>query len=371
MPHPGNYNRPSRYITLCVAEFCNLSCTYCYEHHKATGLMSFETAKQILDKEFQNIPDDGYLCLEFFGGEPFLNFELIKAVTHYVESVLPPAKYVMFATTNGTLIHGEIQTWLLEHPMFSCSLSLDGTKEMHDTNRSHSFDDIDLSFFARNYPDQAIKMTVSRETLPKLCEGVIFCHEQGFPVSVNLAFGPDWSGNECLRILEAQLTSLIHYYMEHPDIKPCSMLNFDIAPVAKWKEMAFASKWCGSGTAMHTYDANGQCYSCQFFMPITLGEERAKILQKTKLPENIPLNWYPNKCRECCLLRICPMCYGANFASTGDFFTVEDSVCATNKMIMRARACFRAKQLQKGLIRVDDDKEQALIESILMIQEML
>lgn len=370
MPPSEDYSRPSRYITLCVAEFCNLSCSYCYEHHKASGLMSFETAKQILDREFTNIPQDGYLCLEFFGGEPFLNFELIRKVTEYVESVLPPENYIMFTTTNGTLVHGEIQSWLLAHPMFSCSLSLDGTKEMHDINRSHSFDNIDIPFFAKNYPNQTVKMTVSRETLPKLCEGVIFCHEQGFPVSVNLAFGPDWSGCEFLQLLEEQLSELIQYYLDHPNIKPCSMLDFDITPVAKLKGKPFAHKWCGSGTSMHTYDARGKCYACQFFMPITLGEQRAEEMLKSKLPEYIPLEWYPVKCQKCCLLHICPMCYGANFVSSGDFFTVDEAVCAANKVIMRARAYFRAMQLRNGLIHLENDEEQALIESILMIQEM-
>ncbi len=168
------------------------------------------------------------------------------------------------------------------------------------------------------------------------------------------------------------MTSLIRYFVEHPKIAPCSMLNFDITPIAKQTGMAFAPKWCGSGTSMHTYDIHGECYSCQFFMPISLGEERAKMLQKTNLPENIPLSWYPVKCRECCLLRIRPMCYGSNFVSTGNFFTVEDSMCATNKLIMRARAYFRAIQLQRGLmhLHLDDEEEQALIESITSWQSL-
>ena len=362
---------PTRYITLCVAEYCNLNCTYCYEHHKTSKRMSRETALQILERELAHVCPCEYVCIEFFGGEPFLGFDTIKCACEYVASVLKPEQYIAFATTNGVLVHGEIKEWLLAHPEFSCSLSLDGTREMHNINRSGSFDQIDLDFFAKQYPEQSIKMTVSRETLPHMAEGVIFCQEKGFTVSVNLAFGPDWSDSETVDILTEQLSLLIDYYLAHPDIKPCSMLDFDITPIAYLKNTDHARKWCGASTSMHTYDADGVCYPCQYFMPITLGRERADALKDTKLPEYISLDHYPERCRSCCLLNICPMCYGSNYASTGDFFTVSEDMCLMTKVIMKARAYFRALQIDTGQLSALSEEEMAyLCQAIMMIQNV-
>lgn len=73
-----------RQITLIITENCNLNCTYCYEKHKENSYMTFETAKKIIDKEFEEVSDKDFIQVEFFGGEPFLNFDLIKEVVEYV-----------------------------------------------------------------------------------------------------------------------------------------------------------------------------------------------------------------------------------------------------------------------------------------------
>ena len=71
---------------LITNENCNLNCTYCYEHHKTTSYMSFTTAKSIIDKEFSTATSGETFEIEFFGGEPFLNFPLIKQIVDYVKS---------------------------------------------------------------------------------------------------------------------------------------------------------------------------------------------------------------------------------------------------------------------------------------------
>ena len=159
-------------VTLTLTANCNLSCVYCYEKHDDNKSMSFDTAKYILDSEFEGLKNDDYITIDFFGGEPFLEFELIKKIVSYVREqnikgrFLP--RYRFFATTNGTLIHGEIMNFLKAHKNFYLGLSLDGTKWMHDTNRCNSFDKIDLDFFFFFYPEKQAKMTISDFTLPYL-----------------------------------------------------------------------------------------------------------------------------------------------------------------------------------------------------------
>ena len=70
----------TRSISLTVTERCNLACIYCYEHNKSAADMTFETAKRIIDAELrQGMPKEN-TYIEFFGGEPFLNFALMREV---------------------------------------------------------------------------------------------------------------------------------------------------------------------------------------------------------------------------------------------------------------------------------------------------
>ena len=71
-------------IMLIITENCNLRCIYCYEKNKNGKSMTFETAKEILDRAYADM--DGYesMVIELHGGEPFLNFTLIKKIDEYV-----------------------------------------------------------------------------------------------------------------------------------------------------------------------------------------------------------------------------------------------------------------------------------------------
>lgn len=98
--------------TLTLTENCNLSCIYCYEHNRNGRSMSFATAKRILDKAFSSMGNGDLLTIDFFGGEPFLEYRLIKEIVDYTNRAATTghlrSNYRFFATTNGTLIHGEI-----------------------------------------------------------------------------------------------------------------------------------------------------------------------------------------------------------------------------------------------------------------------
>ena len=161
-----NLDRKIKTVTITLTQSCNLKCTYCYENNKSSKTMDFDTAKNIIDKEIQNREMFEGFEFDLFGGEPFLEFELIKQITEYVCEKLCGYPHTIFLTTNGTLVHGEIQKWLLKHKdCVVCGLSLDGTREMHNINRSNSFDKIDIDFFAQNYPMQDNKMTISNTLL--------------------------------------------------------------------------------------------------------------------------------------------------------------------------------------------------------------
>ncbi len=71
-------------VTFQVTEGCTLACKYCYQHDKSPKRMSFETGKELIDMLFRDMQDEYYaIILEFIGGEPFLEPELISKLVDY------------------------------------------------------------------------------------------------------------------------------------------------------------------------------------------------------------------------------------------------------------------------------------------------
>lgn len=358
-------------VTVTLTQSCNLACVYCYEHYKSIKKMDIETAKRIIDFELANSSEYDGIEFDLFGGEPFLVFDLLKAVTEYICEKKGTMPCTVFATTNGTLIHGEIQTWLENHSgCFICGLSLDGTREMHNLNRSNSYDSIDLPFFLRLYPDQDVKMTISQETLPNLAEGVIDMHRKGFLVSCNLAFGIDWSNPNNVSVLNRELMKLIEFYLENPTIEPCSMLEMGFNNVAHYENTSF--RFCGAGKSMRAYDVDGQAYPCQFFMPLSVGPEKAKTSQTMVFPKDVIRDdLLDEKCRKCVIQSACPNCFGANYAASGNIYYRDDNMCRLTKIMLKARSYFRGKQWELGQLDQTLEDLPVLLKAIVMIQEKL
>jgi len=362
-------SKKRRTLTLTLTHNCNLYCTYCYEKHD-TAFMTYEQAIEIIEKEFTKEVEEGEIELDFFGGEPFLEFETIQKVVDYVESNKWPIPYCFFATTNGTLVHGKIQKWLKKHPNFYCGLSFDGTPDMQDKNRSNSSRLVDLDFFKEQYPTQDIKMTISKETLNTLYEGVAFLENKGFLVSCNLAYGIDWSDESNATALERELLNLIDCYLDNPQLEPCRILKSNIDKLATYNDKTY--KYCGTGTSMVAYDVDGKDYPCQLFMPISCGKEKAsKVIEITFYKHELPDNLIENKCKNCVVKNVCPTCFGANYIEFGDIYHHSDSYCKLTKIIMKARSYFRAKQWELGQVKLTENEELIMLKSIAMIQEQL
>lgn len=327
-------------IMLTLTESCNLNCSYCYEHNKSSRKMSFETAKRILDYEFSL--DDGLneIEVDLFGGEPFLAFDLIKQIHKYVYSIKSDKKRICFTTTNGTLVHGEIEEWLRKNKdTFCAGLSLDGTKRMHDMNRSNSFDDINISFFRECWPFQDAKMTISRKSLPYLAEGIIFIQNSGFTCSGSFAFGIDWKLEEDIPILERQLKVLSDYYIDNPDVPIADIINVKIENLTAPKEKNY--RWCGAGKQMRAYDVDGNAFPCQSFMGLSIGE--LSTLSHDAFEGDVDLT--DPMCENCPIQQLCSTCYGMNYSRTGKVNIRDKEHCEFNKLIAQANAYIKYHRL--------------------------
>ena len=337
-------------ITITVTQSCNLRCTYCYEKNKSKREMDFALVKKILDEALNDDRFDEYE-IDFFGGEPFLRFDLIREGVYYARNTYPEKPMVFMATTNGTLVHGEIKEWLERNSeIFVCGLSLDGTKRMHDMNRSNSFDKIDVDFFAKTWPKQAMKMTISAESLPYLSEGIIYMHEHGYLFTCNLAHDIDWSNPDNKGILERELMKLIEYYSEHTDVNPCQLLNVPIHMIATMgPDETF--RQCGAGEEMFSYDVDGHA------------EEAKKLVFREELYRED----FPEPCRSCVALGICQNCYGANYENTGDILQRDENWCELQKTIFKATAYFRWKLYKEGRLNCPEDEIPYNLKAIQML----
>ena len=124
-------------LCLHVAHTCNLNCAYCFasqgKYHGDRAVMSFEVGKQALDFLIANSGTRRNLEVDFFGGEPLMNFDVVKQLVAYArEREKEAGKNFRFTlTTNGMLIDDDV----IDFANRECSnvvLSLDGRKEIHD-----------------------------------------------------------------------------------------------------------------------------------------------------------------------------------------------------------------------------------------------
>ena len=341
------------YITTNLA--CNLNCIYCYEHEKGKTSFDVEQAKQTLQDALSVITEKGTV-INLHGGEPFISFIKIKELCEWAWGQNFPESFKFFATSNGTLIHGPIQEWLYENrKRFVVGLSLDGTSEMHNTNRSGSFDLIDLDFFIKTWPNQNVKMTISPKSIHSLADGIIFIHEKGFKkISANLAEMIDWTEPSLLNVYKRELRKLANYYLEHPDIERCSIFNVYFAALLN-KEI---KKWCGVGTEMEAIDVDGRKYPCHLFFEAVCGKEQSE--QSHTIDFSDPLVYTSEHCRACTMLPICPTCYGSNFIERGNVGERDLTLCEFQKIRFAEVARFEYNRIVNDPADVNSlsDKEK-------------
>ena len=128
-------------ITFEVTQKCNLRCDYCiyqddnpkFRNFSNYEDMPFEIAKKVIDYSKDKMKDEFYIT--FYGGEPLLNFRLIKQCLEYVKSLNLSNTIMYSLTTNLTLMTKEIAEYLASIPNFTVVCSIDGDKELHDAHR--------------------------------------------------------------------------------------------------------------------------------------------------------------------------------------------------------------------------------------------
>ena len=127
-------------LCLHIAHTCNLNCAYCFasqgKYHGERAMMSFEVGKRALDFLVEHSGTRRNLEVDFFGGEPLMNFQVVKDLVAYARSIeKEKGKNFRFTlTTNGVLVDEDVIAWA-NRECSNVVLSLDGRKEIHDRYR--------------------------------------------------------------------------------------------------------------------------------------------------------------------------------------------------------------------------------------------
>ena len=127
-------------LCLHIAHDCNLACKYCFagegEYNGDRSLMSLEVGKKAIDFLVANSGNRVNLEVDFFGGEPLMNFQVVKEIVAYGRSLEEKhnKKFRFTLTTNGMLLNDEVMEFANKE-MSNVVLSIDGRKEVHDRMR--------------------------------------------------------------------------------------------------------------------------------------------------------------------------------------------------------------------------------------------
>jgi uncharacterized protein len=343
-------------VSITVTHNCNLRCRYCYEPNinRNKDIIELDMAKKIILKHME--ANDGFqkVCFDFFGGEPLLGFNRIREIVEWFHSREWRKNHLFFIATNGTLLTDEMKSWLCDHKKcVAVGYSLDGTKVAHNLCRDNSYDLVrrNIPFFKENWPNQPAKMTICAETIPYVADSIIELENMGMHFTANVVFEDIWGDqnqkNKLLDIYADELSRLVDYYTESPELFPVSPI------LTRSSESIYATRsaeidcfrFCGAGHEMIMYDVDGRSYPCHRFAPwVTKRQAPIRLVNRQKV-------WKPKECEICKLINLCPTCVGYNWEVNGDPSMRTTFHCDALKLEVLASAKLEALRLGK----MDDD----------------
>jgi sulfatase maturation enzyme AslB (radical SAM superfamily) len=216
-----HHDRPSR-LTLILTTRCNLSCDYCYQSVRGPRTIGLSDAKTAADLAL-SLPGRG-TELTFYGGEPLLEFALLRRVVEHTECVRDPEEKVKYwVVTNGTLITDEVADFFAEHD-FKVILSFDGVREAQDHRGEGTFDTLDrvLDSLRDRHPGYfkravELSVTVPPTAVPFIGRSIDYLLQKGvgeIVLAPVMTPGPGWDDG-CLRELGAQFECVLRSSLEH------------------------------------------------------------------------------------------------------------------------------------------------------------
>ena len=316
-------NRETVVKALClhIAHDCNLACRYCFaeegEYHGRRAIMSYEVGKKALDFLVANSGNRTNLEVDFFGGEPLMNWEVVKQLVAYGRSLEEEhhKKFRFTITTNGVLLNDEILEFVNKE-MGNMVLSIDGRKEVHDRMRPHrggqgSYDEIVPKFKkaaeSRGQMNYYVRGTYTHYNTD-FAKDVLHLADLGFKqISVEPVVAPE---TEDYAIREEDLPQLLAQYDElavemikrRKEGNGFNFFHFMI-DLEGGPCVAKRLSGCGSGTEYLAVTPWGDLYPCHQFVgneDFLMGNVDEGVLRTDIRDEFKQCNVYAKeKCKDC------------------------------------------------------------------------
>lgn len=358
-------------ITFQVTDACNLKCSYCYQINKGNHKMTFDNAKKFIDllldnNEYTKLYVDTYsiraAVLDFIGGEPLLEVELIeKIIDYFVEqSILKnhpwQYNYRISISTNGTLyFNPEVQNFIAKYKdHLSFGITIDGHKELHDLCRvfpdgSGSYD---IAMAAvHHYHDVyegalSSKITLSPENISLASKAVIHLIEEGYTdINGNCVYEKGWNYSHAT-IFYNELKILANYLLANnlTDTHRISFFKEDsFCPMA----LEDNNNWCGGNGRMIALDYKGDIYPCLRYMesslgdnvsPIIIGNVNDGIMTKKECVDCVlclkqvnRISQSTKECIYCPIAKGCSWCQAYNYQDSGNFNHRATYICCMHQ----------------------------------------
>lgn len=364
--------RPTVVKALClhIAHDCNLACRYCFagkgEYSGQRELMSYEVGKQALDFLIANSGNRRNLEVDFFGGEPLMNFQVVKDLVKYgrEQEKLHDKNFRFTLTTNGILLNDDIMEFA-NREMGNVVLSIDGRKEINDKmrpsrNGKGSYDIILPKFEKlaelRNQTNYYVRGTYTHFNLD-FYEDVKHLAELGFKqISVEpVVASPEDAyaiQEEDLEVLYEQYDKLAKYMLERKKQgKGFNFFHFMI-DLKGGPCVAKRLSGCGSGTEYLAVTPWGDLYPCHQFVgneDFLMGNVFEGV-KNTKLRDEFKeCNVYSkDKCSHCFAKFYCSGgCAANSFKFHGDINNAYDIGCALQKKRIECAIMLKAAESEE------------------------
>ena len=347
--------KSSEVKALCIhiCHDCNMRCRYCFAdegaYHSKRESMSIETAKAAVDFLIENSGKRKVLEMDFFGGEPLMNLEVLKQTVYYAkEKGAETGKKFLFTTTTNALLLNDETIKFFNEEMENVVLSLDGRKEVHDAirksvNGKGTFDavieKIKKFISLRGEKSYYVRGTFTAKNLD-FAKDVLFIADQGVdsismePVVTDI---PDLQIKpEHLETVAKEYETLCDSYLQyHAEGKGFNFFHFNVdlegGPCLSKRVSA-----CGAGNEYFSVTPNGDLYPCHQFAgneKFRMGSVFEGITREDtrELFKNSCL-FTRQKCGNCFAKFICSGgCNANNYNFNGDINEPYEVTCAMMK----------------------------------------
>lgn len=371
----------TRTITFQITDDCNLCCSYCYQINKGHHKMPFEIAKTLIDELLHNdklienyVKSKNSLgvILEFIGGEPLLEVDLIDQIIDYFikQCIILHHPWIdrfrVSICSNGVLYFTpKVQEFIKKHQThLSFSISIDGNKKLHDTCRvfpdgTGSYDlAIKAAKHYMRYYDKNLgsKMTLSIDNINYTFLALVNLWENGYNyIHANCVYEKGWT-IEHARVLYNELKKVANYLLDNhlEKIKGTSILNLDLSQQKNISDQNF----CGGNGNMLAVDYKGDLYPCLRYMESSIGQNQSPYIignindgigynQQTKnMIVGLDVSYQSQslqECLDCPVSSECGWCSALNYQEFGTINKRTTYTCLMHKARVLANYYYQNK----------------------------